>query len=54
VTSTPEECFRSARNRLEAIRMALEENELPLCFDELERARKDMEYGLRLLNEQRT
>jgi len=49
--STPQQCIKSARNRLEAIRLAMEENELPLCFDELRRAEKDLEYAMRLLNE---
>lgn len=49
--STPDQCLRSVKNRLEAIRLALEENELPLCFDELRRAVKDLEYAMRLLNE---
>ena len=54
MASTPDQCLRSVKNRLEAIRLALEENELPLCFDELRRAVKDLEYAMRLLNDKRT
>jgi len=52
--STPQQCIKSARNRLEAIRLAMEENELPLCFDELRRAVKDLDYAMRLLDDKRT
>lgn len=51
--STPDQCLRSVKNRLEAIRLALEENEIPQCFDELRRAQKDLEYAMRLLDGQR-
>ena len=51
MTSTTEECFRSVKARLEAIRMALEEGEIEQSLDEIRRAVKDLEYGLRLLND---
>jgi len=53
MTSTPLQCLKSVKNRLEAIRLAMEENELPLCFDELKRAVKDLEYAMRLLDDNR-
>ena len=51
--STPEQCIKSAKQRIEAVRLALEENEIPQCFDELRRAAKDLDYAMRLLNEKR-
>ena len=51
--STPEQLIRSVKNRLDAIRLALEENEVLQCFDELKRAQKDLDYAIRLLNEHR-
>ena len=52
--STPDQCLRSVKRRLDAIRLALEENEISLCFDEIARAVKDLEYAMRLLNDKRT
>ena len=53
MTSTPKQCLKSVKNRLEAIRLAMEENELPLCFDELKRAVADLNYAMRLLDDNR-
>lgn len=54
MTSTPMQCLKSVKNRLDAIRLAIEENEIPLCFDELKRAVKDLEYAMRLIDELRS
>ncbi len=51
--STPDQLLKSVKNRLDGIRLALEENEVLQCFDELKRAQKDLDYAMRLLNELR-
>ena len=51
--STPEQCIRSAKNRIDAVRLAMEEGEFDQCFDELKRAQKDLDYAMRLLDEHR-
>ena len=52
--STPMQCLKSVKERLDGIRMALEEGEIEQSFDEIKRAVKDLEYAMRLLDDKST